>query len=457
MKFTFSPIHEARLALLAAMEVCWVSTALVFLGALTGLRVASAGSLFLAYWIALAAGRVLPRLPLARFWQQVAAVLVACVTLLAILRFDLAGGSEAGLDFAWLSRSLPSLWPFGRGMTPELLTAATVVYFFGRGLGLAQRPLSLWFVGRQFRLGLAAFFLVLSFSAASGRAIDASVQVLVFIAVSLFAAALARWEEDAVDIPLSPRWGVMLLAAAALVILPALALARLLQVDLSAPLVWLLSPVGTLLGGLLYLFLIPVGWLMELLFNLLHPFFPNLGGALDALRTLPTPPNAARGVAESNPAFDMLVPYLQTLFTLGLFLMALYLVGRSLGRRLTRLEEEEFVRESLEEEDGGFTKAARGPKVAPRRGERRTADSIRRIYAALVARAGAAGLPRRTDETPYEFLPRLVTAWPSEAEPVRAITEAYVAVHYAERAADKAETERVRALWKRVAKNVRRK
>jgi hypothetical protein len=84
------------------------------------------------------------------------------------------------------------------------------------------------------------------------------------------------------------------------------------------------------------------------------------------------------------------------------------------------------------------------------------AESIRRIYAALVARAGDAGLPRDATETPYEFLPRLQERWHTHADDWRAITDAYVDVHYAEHDAAPTQVERVRAAWNRAQKVVRR-
>ena len=84
------------------------------------------------------------------------------------------------------------------------------------------------------------------------------------------------------------------------------------------------------------------------------------------------------------------------------------------------------------------------------------AESIRRIYAALVARASDAGLPRARAETPYEYLPRLERAFPQQAVDVRAITDAYVAVHYGEREFAATEVERLRQVWRQVEKSLER-
>ena len=77
------------------------------------------------------------------------------------------------------------------------------------------------------------------------------------------------------------------------------------------------------------------------------------------------------------------------------------------------------------------------------------------MYAALVARAKDAGLLRRVDETPYEFLPRLKQEFPEQADDIHSITEAYVAVHYAEEYAAPEVVAHVRATWQRVETVIR--
>jgi hypothetical protein len=85
-----------------------------------------------------------------------------------------------------------------------------------------------------------------------------------------------------------------------------------------------------------------------------------------------------------------------------------------------------------------------------------SAESIRRIYAALVARAGEAGLPRAAAETPYEYLPRLEREWQEQSANLCAITDAYVAVHYGEREFGAAEVDRLRRMWRQVEKSFER-
>jgi hypothetical protein len=135
-----------------------------------------------------------------------------------------------------------------------------------------------------------------------------------------------------------------------------------------------------------------------------------------------------------------------------------YLLARALNRRMKEIEGETYLRESIgADEDGAAGRRAREKKKTARRGPASiTAESIRRIYAALVLRAAEAGLPRRTAETPYEFLPRLEQTWPQETDEIRAITDAYVAVHYAEHQATEEEARQVRAAWHQVEKEIKK-
>ena len=79
-----------------------------------------------------------------------------------------------------------------------------------------------------------------------------------------------------------------------------------------------------------------------------------------------------------------------------------------------------------------------------------TAASIRRIYAQMIATAGRRGYPRSISETPLEFLSTLVDAWPDLELDMRAVTDAYIRVHYGELPETQTELEAIRAAWKRV-------
>jgi hypothetical protein len=114
---------------------------------------------------------------------------------------------------------------------------------------------------------------------------------------------------------------------------------------------------------------------------------------------------------------------------------------------MQRYEQDRYQHESATGEIP--TPQTRPPRLKRARRGEIAAENIRRIYAALLDRADRAGLPRHESETPFEFYPRLARAFPDAGTDLHAITDAYVAVHYAEHAATRAEVDSVRAAWTR--------
>lgn len=442
------------------METCWVYAILVFLAAVARFpRALSPLSLFAAYWVALIVGRTLP--PHKQRWiiLQLTAISIAVVTLLTIVRLETFDPYSGLFDSAWLPRYVRTLLLPTDGFASEHLASLGVLYVFVRGLGYGQRPLTLWFVGFQFRLGIVAFFLLL-LVANFLRPFDASPWIFVYFFLSLLAVALARIDEMDGNVRLRSRWALILLAAIALVIFLGLGVAQVFTLDAADAVIQRLAPLSVLFGILLLGVLIPAGILLDWVMGLLQPLFRNYQQAFEALGNL-VPSGAdefARNLQQTT-ALAFLAPLFRTLSALAIVLGVGYLLARALNRRMQQSEDAAYLRESIGAADdapwrGGAARTRNKPR---RRRGSVTAESIRRIYAALVARASDAGLPRRIAETPYEFLPRLQHTWPEEADRVRTITEAYVAVHYGEREFGAAEVNRLRGLWKRVEETIKRK
>lgn len=78
------------------------------------------------------------------------------------------------------------------------------------------------------------------------------------------------------------------------------------------------------------------------------------------------------------------------------------------------------------------------------------AISVRNIYANMARLAARRGFPRNKARTPYEYLPDLLAAFPQAAAEAQAITDAYVAVHYGELPASRAELDALRAAYARL-------
>lgn len=459
LKWKISPRRELRFALLAAAETCWVYSVFAFAAALMGSpRNLSPLSLFVAYWVALLVGRNVPFLKRRWIVLQVITVGIAVITLLVILRVQVYT-NYAPLDLSWLPRYVLSLLTLQTDIPLASVATVGIFYVFIRGLGFGQRPLTLWFIGFQFRLGIVVFFL-LFIAAALAQHFDATLWVFVYFFLSLVAIALARMDEVAGTVALGPRWAVTLIASAALVIFLGLGILQFFTLKEAGTILVFLAPLVAIIGTLFLIFLIPLGLIAEWLVYLLTPIFDRLRGLGEMMQQfLPSGTEENWNNLQQNAAvLEWLIPILKTLLVLGLVIGAGYWLARALNRRMKMYEEEEYTRELMnaEERDSRVREGRRAAK--PRSGYRwdATAESIRRIYAALIARAAEAGLPRGAAETPYEFLPRLKQTFPEEAPQMDTITEAYVAVHYAEHRAAKEEVSRVREAWKRVERRIKR-
>lgn len=458
LKWKISPRRELRFALLAAAETCWVYSVLAFAAALMGSpRNLSPLSLFAAYWIALLVGRKLPSLKQRWIVLQAITLGVAVVTLLVILRAQVYT-NYAPFDLSWLPRYVISLLTLRNDIPLALVATVGIFYVFIRGLGFGQRPLTLWFTGFQFRLGIVVFFL-LFIAAAMAKHFDATLWVFVYFSLSLIAIALARIDEVAGSVTLGPRWAVTLVATVALVIFLGLGVLQFFTLQEAGTILVLLAPLFAIIGALFLILLIPLSFVAEWLVYLLTPIFERLRGLGEAmLQVMPSGTEENWNKLQQNVAvLEWLIPILKTLLVLVLVIGAGYWLGQALNRRMKKYEDEEYTRELMdaEERDPRVRESRRAAKVRPGYRWDATAESIRRIYAALVARAAEAGLPRRTAETPYEFLPRLKQTFPEEGPQMDTITEAYVAVHYAEHQAGKEEVSRVREAWKRVESRIK--
>jgi hypothetical protein len=455
--------RELRIALLAAMETCWVFAVVVFFAEIIGTaRPLTPAPFFLAYWLAMLIGRRLPQSRTRWIILQSIAVLIALVTLLAVARAELYPQLD-WFDLTWLPRLVPVILSFAHGIAIDHIVVIATLYVFLRGLGLAQRPLTLWFVGLQFRIGIVIFFVLLVIAgfarllnATSPQQYDPAPWIFIYFFISLIAIALARIEEMASDIHYTPRWAITLLGSVALVLFLGLGLLQLLTVDVVRTMMLIFVPIAWLFGGIIVLLAIPLGYVLNWLVELFKPVFNAINQLIDAMQPVLNT-ETIRPRVEAFTSFSR-TTLIQPIISAAIVLIVLELIRRALNRRMERSEADEYIRESLGDEQG-FAAAQRKStprkKPAQSRAHQITAESIRRIYAALVAHAAQAGIVRRLAETPYEFEPRLQQQWLEYADDIRTITEAYVAVHYAEQTATVERVNEVRDAWERIKKNLR--
>jgi Domain of unknown function (DUF4129) len=442
---------ELRRALLAAAETCWVYAPLMILAALGGqARLLSPIGIFLVYWAGLEIGRYLPRVRRAWRMLQLLTLALAVALVLVVVRVDLYRGTPL-LDFTWLPQYLNQLVSFSGGLTSEQIATLALLYAYVRGVGFGQRPLTLWFVGYQFRLGILVLFLT-GLLGVLARSVDWRTPLIVFFVVSLLSIALARIEEGGREMALGGRWALILVGANVLVVLLGLFITPLLTIAAANALFVLLEPFAPVFEFLLNLILVPLFFILSLLFTLLGPIFGFLVAALRSFqqRLLPQLPTNAPDITRELPDLSFALPYVRLgLLLLFVFSIAL-IVAHALHRRMSEWEEENFMREAAGAQDLSRAERIKRPRTAAPPPREIEAENIRRIYAALLARAAAVGVPRREAETPFEFLPRLSAQFPDATPDLQTLTDAYVAVHYAQVPATGAQVREMRGVWQRL-------
>jgi hypothetical protein len=446
---------ELRLALLAAAESCWMYAILVTVGTIAGLpREVSPLGIFIVYWVALLAGRLLPRLPHAWRLLQLLTVLVAFFAILIAIRVGLYGDRSV-TDLSWLPLYLSRLVTFFERVSAEVLSTVILVLAFVRGLGFAQRPLTLWVVGFQFRLGIVVFFGLAVLGALAAR-VEFTVWIFAYFAFYLLSIALARVEDAGQLGKLGFKWAGVMLAMLLVVLATGYAGTRLLTLDAVNALFAFFSPLIIVLQIILVAIALPFLYLLDWVFRALLPLLSMLAGILTRLfpQQSDTNPGTSAVLENLMQGLVNLTPYLRLLGVIVVLLLVAWWIARALNKRMGRIEDEMIAREAMTERELFERETPRVPRVRPTRREIH-AESVRRIYAALQAQAEALGLGRREAETPNEYLPRLAARFPEFGGDLTTITNAYVAVHYAQQDATEAQVRELRSIWDRVRARMR--
>jgi len=349
------------------------------------------------------------------------------------------------------------LWP------QDVTIIVITLVFWWRGLKLAQRSLNVNAIGHYFRSGVLVMAVAVGLVS---QTLDWSSTPFVFsyFFLSLMAIALARAEEvgrwrAGIPFPFSAGWLLSIAAAAIAVILIAVGLIALFTGENILQALALMGPIWEILRRVLLI-------VVSILFAILYPILQFLVSRLSALLTdsgvelrpaLPAEELFIRPgefVVEPS-AFGPYQPILRVLAVLGGVLIVAFAFGR-MWRARNRLGQAQT------EPAWGERKPGEGLAGRARQGLEtllgrlnfinrwRTAVSIRRIYAQMVALATRRGYPRAGSETPYEYLPTLAEVWPEMGPQLETITQAYAQVHYGEYPETKEELEAIRAAWEMI-------
>lgn len=380
---------------------------------------------------------------------------------------------QSVLDFSWLSAifiratTQPGLfWRY------ELTLFALMALLWWRGLVLTRRHVSVGEVGFRMRLGgliLAPLVVILSVIPNARPAIPF---VMLFFVASLTAIALTRAEEVSLQNAgtanaMTPRW-VITVFAASLIIVTTAALAGMalsgrgwrLLVSWLSPLWNALALAGMVIVTtatylLLYL-LAPLQWLLRYLFARLSELGIEGLPELEPVTPELTDPDVDQLILELGDSRADLLLWANRVAIVVIVLLSVLILYVALRRYfLHRAMSVGSGELSASASSAADSESALGRRILNRLGRWRrwrVAATVRQLYRSMCAEADARGFPRAQSQTPYEYLPLLLEAWPDAGEDVALITDAYVRVRYGEIPEDPQELEALRSAWRKLAR-----
>ena len=442
-----------------AMQACMLYPWQLLLNTLSGYEEMSLLGVCLLFWIPylIASFLEVVEIPADRKQALVAGLMIVGALLTVRLH---AYGDYPIWDLSWLAVMAERLFDMFTDMPPDLFLIVLAFIGWWRGVVGSRKGHDLLQIQGHFRTGI---LVLVGFLLATllGERIDLAGTIFAFFFFGLMSIALARIL-DSGDInksALNSRQWVGMLAGSAAGNLALALLASLIfsREGLRAVLRWF-RPITSFIDRMIWLLIMFVFYLLE----------PLIQWLMDLIRSRMT------GVgANVSPLGSPLMSPLEGVQTLDLsstrricstivvvlvIIVGLLLVTRAIRRLAQRQAEgKDLERESLwSGQDFGKDlrntlddALARLRALAGRFGEqhRRSAASIRKIYASMVDLATEAGHPRQAAETPYEYRNTLYRAFAGAERAVDAITEAYVQVHYGEIPGTQAEMEQLIEYW----------
>lgn len=388
---------------------------------------------------------------------------------LLVLRLYLFWG-EPALSLRWLADAFITSSP---RRIDTLIVLATLGYLWWRSITILQREVGFFTVGYDFRKGVLGLAVgVAIYHALTGR--PATFFVYSFFFFGLIAIAIGRAEDKAQvssrGQPWGPGWlGIVAAASLGMTLLVAL-LHQAWSLDGLRRAGHVAGPVLLALGRTLTPVILFLLRLLEPLLEALVAFFQRLLGPLFIAAGRLLPQDLAEGQAITLAEGDVATrsyAWLEPLFLVGLpclllagFLVILaLLLRRSRVGRLAAAEDEGRESVSGAEADGlaGWIQARwrRLQELAgllAQYGPRRfyAALSVRHIYANLQRLAAARGFPRDEAQTPNDYLPTLLAAFPGQTGAIAHITAAYNAFEYGHVAAGDDEVAQLHAAWESI-------
>ena len=454
-----NPRRELMVLCSTALEICWsygfFGMALEASGhGHRGVSVFTYGALVFA---AIYSTRFLLNSTLAQSRKQSVSIVIALCAILLAIRGTLYS-DFALLDASWLGQIPASIVNLFIVFSPVSLLIGMGVYAWWRGVSLAQASYDFESVGFRFRLGVLMLALLGLLNTWVGR-LDISGLLVAFFFFGLLAVALARQEdvgrsESSISLPLRGPWLSILAGSVLLVLGLAAVLASMLTPQGIRAVFNLLRPLEPLVIIVLYAILLIASVIVEFLFNLVVFFIQRFINPNAQAQPFQLPTRPAFDVTQAPPDLSGLAAYWvrSAAHALSRSSSACFLCWHSRSNKCSAASA------PMATPSAKACLWCWGPTRSNACGNYLTGRpfgvdesdmaTIRRIYANLTRLAAERGFPRREAETPYEFMGELREAFPAAVPEERAITEAYVKVHYGEHSPSSAELAKVREAWK---------
>ena len=459
----FDWVEELLYLVLLAAEACILYPWQFLIHALIGQKEMPFLGLCLLFWVPYLVASLLGRAKLALDRKQAIIAGLAILSALVAVRFQIY--TEYPLwSIGWIAELADRFFDAFAQLPTDLIILILVFVGWWRGIALSRKEYDTQQVWYHFRVGIVVLFAYFLVTLLGQRA-DLSAVVLAYFFFGLLGIALARiLELGGIHQSTlgSKQWVVVLVG----VILGSLGLALLVSLLVSrrmirAVLDWF-SPLVNLVGRVLWILFSIVFYLLWPLIEVLTSWFKQAvnEGAFSSMAPFLSPLTSPLQIPEAKEVTDVM-PVCRTVFVVAIVLGGLLLVARA----IRRMAQERAKREDLERESlwsgQEFARDLRDSlrerwdqlrALASQFGgaHRRSAASIRKIYASMVDLATEAGYPRRLAETPYEYRTTLYQAFAGGESAVDAITEAYVRVHYGQVPDTREEMDQIVRYWREV-------
>jgi hypothetical protein len=469
-------VQEVLYLCVLAMQACMIYPWQALVHALAGQKALPFWGVFVVMWVAYLVSGMIQRtgwMPDRKQAWVTAAVLLSALILVRVHVYggvDASGARRPPWDVEWVADMVDRLFGIAGeegdapGFFPDLIVLAVTLVAWWRGIVAARREYDLHQIWFMFRLGIVVLLTYLMVTLI-GHRMDVTWLLLGYFFFGLMSVALARILElgGIQRSSMGRRQWVALLAGTILGNLALALLASLLVspqmmralIDRVRPLARMIQlAVWYLLAAILYL-----AWpLIELVMAWIAKM--QAEGTTFDMSPLQSPLiNPLEMMQE--PEATRALPWCKTIVVVVAIVGALFVVTSAIRRFVERQAEgREVERESMWSSQelaqdlrnsllDGLERLRALVSPSGRR-KRRSAASIRKIYASMVDLATEVGYPRRPAETPYEYRRTLYRAFSGGQSAVDIITEAYVQVHYGSVPDSRAEMERIVDCWQQV-------